>query len=482
MPERKNTNDAGTRKKTVSHADDGGDQGRRIIPAHDLISLKGTGRPVAGSGLTGFDISDETPQGGAKSKSRRKKVLVKDYGCMALCHHAGSGIMQELMRFWPSEDARMLYAMALLLASSDEAVLPGLSLAYETSFVSELYQGLDLSAGAVTAFLERTGQDESRIIEFMKWRADAYGKGGLIIDGMLRRSDHEPDDLPEDVLMSGLCPAPLRLGVMYAWSMEEDEPAALQPYPGSLLDDSLAASFMGELFISNGIMFLDKGFWTDVLYRDTPVYGDITYILPLDPGSQAAERYKMLHFDSQIARHHGAPVLGKKEKTKSSGFLYSFNIAGMSPADYAASFQLSKDRSRFGGPGSGDRKPLSYTFCFKSKADLNLRGLYELFIGREEREDLINERGSFPVTAAWNDESYSRAMGAELVNFLRSVISARVRNLLIEKLPEKNLTEKEAFRLLSKCRKVRTAGKGDWNTAVMPEPALKLAEALGLEL
>lgn len=115
----------------------------------------------------------------------------------------------------------------------------------------------------------------------MKWRADAYGKGGLIIDGMLRRSDHEPDDLPEDVLMSGLCPAPLRLGVMYAWSMEEDEPAALQPYPGSLLDDSLAASFMGELFISNGIMFLDKGFWTDVLYRDTPVYGDITYILPL---------------------------------------------------------------------------------------------------------------------------------------------------------------------------------------------------------
>lgn len=49
--------------------------------------------------------------------------------------------MQELMRFWPSEDARMLYAMALLLASSDEAVLPGLSLAYETSFVSELYQG-----------------------------------------------------------------------------------------------------------------------------------------------------------------------------------------------------------------------------------------------------------------------------------------------------------------------------------------------------
>lgn len=231
MPERKNTNDAGTRKKTVSHADDGGDQGRRIIPAHDLISLKGTGRPVAGSGLTGFDISDETPQGGAKSKSRRKKVLVKDYGCMALCHHAGSGLMQELMRFWPSEDARMLYAMALLLASSDEAVLPGLSLAYETSFVSELYQGLDLSAGAVTAFLERTGQDESRIIEFMKWRADAYGKGGLIIDGMLRRSDHEPDDLPEDVLMSGLCPAPLRLGVMYAWSMEEDEPAALQPYP-----------------------------------------------------------------------------------------------------------------------------------------------------------------------------------------------------------------------------------------------------------
>ena len=124
----------------------------------------------------GFDIDDDAP----KPRARKKRILVKDYGEAALCHKAGSGLMQELMMAWPPEDARMLYAMALLLASSDETVIPDLSLPYETSFVSELYQGLDLSKETVIAFLRKIGDDESLIRKFMSRRLQSFSDSVLI--------------------------------------------------------------------------------------------------------------------------------------------------------------------------------------------------------------------------------------------------------------------------------------------------------------
>lgn len=112
--------------------------------------------------------------------------------------------------------------------------------------------------------------------------------------------------------MSGICPVPLCLGVMYAWSFDEDEPAALWPYPGSFLNDSKAAEFMADLLIEDAIVLLDKGFFTEVLYRDpAPHYGR-AYIAPLDAGSSVAVRNNLLGGEEQIAEHCGLPVLGKR--------------------------------------------------------------------------------------------------------------------------------------------------------------------------
>lgn len=98
------------------------------------------GRMMSGE-FIGFDIDDDAP----KPRARKKRILVKDYGEAALCHKAGSGLMQELMMAWPPEDARMLYAMALLLASSDETVIrtfpslmrPPLSLSFTRGSISQ---------------------------------------------------------------------------------------------------------------------------------------------------------------------------------------------------------------------------------------------------------------------------------------------------------------------------------------------------------
>ncbi len=433
------------------------------------------GRMMSGE-FIGFDIDDDAP----KPRARKKRILVKDYGEAALCHKAGSGLMQELMMAWPPEDARMLYAMALLLASSDETVIPDLSLPYETSFVSELYQGLDLSKEAVIAFLRKIGDDESLIRKFMSRRLQSFSDSVLIVDGMLRSADHEPEGLSQDQLMSGICPVPLCLGVMYAWSFDEDEPAALWPYPGSFLNDSKAAEFMADLLIEDAIVLLDKGFFTEVLYRDPAPHDGRAYIAPLDAGSSVAVRNNLLGGEEQIAEHCGLPVLGKKVKTKGREFLYCFRFSAASPAETAAASQLSMAQGRFSKAHFGMAAPFLSTVCFRSKFDMNLLPLYEIFEGRKDREQLINERGSFPITASWNDDSYCIAMGAELVNFLRSVIAARARNCLLKTLPEKKLSLKEAFRLLSRYKKVKTSAKAEWESAVMPEAASELAGKLGI--
>lgn len=62
----------------------------------------------------------------------------------------------------------------------------------------------------------------------------------------------------------------------------------------------------------------------------------------------------------------------------------------------------------------------------------------------------------------------------------RSVIAARARNCLLKTLPEKKLSLKEAFRLLSRYKKVKTSAKAEWESAVMPEAASELAGKLGI--
>lgn len=84
---------------------------------------------------------------------KRRSVEIKDYGEVALCHKHGAGLFEELASVWNIQDAKKLYAIALLRSAYGDIKNRDLAMHYATSFVSEMFPGIGLSEQAVSEFL-----------------------------------------------------------------------------------------------------------------------------------------------------------------------------------------------------------------------------------------------------------------------------------------------------------------------------------------
>ena len=93
-----------------------------------------------------------------KPVARKKRVDIKDFGEVTLCNKMGRDLLDELRAVWPLDDAKRLYAIALLRAAYGNVKNRDLQMHYETSFASEMYPGVHLSEQAVSAYLLEIAQ------------------------------------------------------------------------------------------------------------------------------------------------------------------------------------------------------------------------------------------------------------------------------------------------------------------------------------
>ena len=73
-----------------------------------------------------------------------------------------------------------------------------------------------------------------------------------------------------------------------------------------------------------------------------------------------------------------------------------------------------------------------------------------------------------------------RVYATELINFLSSVIRARVKRLLTTTKLSKKYSCKQIFKFLSKYKKVRTSKDGKWQTATMLKYIEEVTATMGV--
>ena len=426
--------------------------GKRVIP----IDTGAVGEIVDGRYVAG------TPS----AVRKRKRIDIKDYGEVTLCNKLGKDLFDELRKVWDLDDAKRLYTIALLRAAYGDVKNRDLQMHYETSFASEMYPGVHLSEKAVSAFLLDTGQAYSLICEFMRNRVKQFAGKNIVIDGMLKDYNSQTGTMSE-FSRKGSKKGSKDMSILYAFSPEAMEPIAAKPYAGNMLDQKAVDNFVTENKIEKGLMIFDKGFFNKGFFDKVDKIEGLSYLIPLKQDSALIKKYGMDNPTEHLEGYRDATVLFKKVKMKAGGFLYSFRDPRMAFEQEVGYVQKAVKKKVFKGEKYEQKKSLFGLIVFKSKADVAPLVAYQAYAQRWDIEVLFDMFKNIIDRDTVNVHGDYRAYATEFINFLSTIITSRVKKLLVKKEINKNYSYKQVFKYLAKYKKVKVMEKGKWESVVM---------------
>ena len=110
-----------------------------------------------------------TEEGLTTPKTRAMKIetpiTVKEYGASSVLCEMGADIAEKLQEVFPNDGERLFTMAALRLI--EQSPFKRIEQYYNASYISEIYKGLNLSGGSISAFMKDFGGKREKIVEFM---------------------------------------------------------------------------------------------------------------------------------------------------------------------------------------------------------------------------------------------------------------------------------------------------------------------------
>lgn len=192
-----------------------------------------------------------------------------------------------------AKTSKQLFVIALLRAADADIKNRDLKFAYETSYLSEMYPGISLSENTVSKFLLETGMAYRYIHKFMEKRVNEFAGHTLVVDGTLK-SNNSVCNMFSEFSRKGHIKSSKDLNLIYAYDVDAQEPVAVKPYPGNMLDLSAIEDFVTGYAISSGLLVMDKGFYSKSNIEKLRAIDGLTYIIPLKQSSKLIDDNNML--------------------------------------------------------------------------------------------------------------------------------------------------------------------------------------------
>ena len=431
-----------------------------------------------------------------REQPRKKinQVDIKDYGLFALCDKAAGDLLDELKAVYNSSDAVRLFVIALLRAMDPDIKNRDIQFSYETSYISEIYNNVHLSENTISDFLEDIGKRFSSITKFMTNRVEAAAGKNVIVDGTLKSNNSETNTFSE-YSRKGRVKGSKDVSILYAYDPDSKEPLAARPYPGNMLDQTALEDFSESYNIQNGVMVLDKGFFSKENLKFLKSKDSLTYILPLKNNLKLVTENGMT--DDIVTPLNGyadATIFFKKKKVDDNCYLYAFRdpkIASEQEIGYVAQ---SKKKGTFSKEKLLSKRKEFGVIVFESNSDLEPLDVYVAYDGRWEIEVMFNLYKEIMDLDTVNVHGDYRMYATEFINYLTVIISSRVKKLLSstvietkkkgKKTVDVHITEKYSYnqviRYLSKSKMVRVGDSKKWVKNQTVKYIDELSKAIGV--
>lgn len=409
------------------------------------------------------------------------RIDSKQYGAVNLINDLCKDLLEDLCGFYDYTDAEWIYCTALLRAAYPGMPDCKLQARYRHSFVSEFYPNVTMNKDNATRMFTLLGEQFRTTEKFMASRLVNVPEDGIVvIDGCLKQDNGEGLSISKASRKTASTKVLHHL-MMYAYDPSEGEPLCSKVYPGNVTDAVAVKDFVERLEIRKGIIVADRGFRPEVMKDVAEKHEGLHYLVPLMKGRSVAESSGCFTFDTVI-QHDDGPVScrvteAKDKDGKRLGYwLYSFKnprIAAEMENEY-----LERNAKRLDPVMLEAERRWFGLMILQSDRKMDPGFAYDCYDDRWGIEPLFKLHKTGIEIDDTREKSDETATGSEFVNYLATLMSARLRNHLAKFDSCRNRSFKDVLSDLRDCVKVGT-DDGSWEYRTTAGKDMKLYVEVG---
>jgi len=383
-----------------------------------------------------------------KNNKKSYEIDVKTYGSFALCDLVGKEIFKDLVKYYDIYDALKIYCIALLRVCNPDIINDDIDAEYSTSYISEVYPNVSLSANTISSFLDKIGKRYNTTVEYMSETIAKYSGHTIVIDGMLKTNCSITNTYSEFSRKSRL-KGTEDISLVYAFDLDTEEPVAFAAYPGNMLDSTSIRDFLQQFASLNGFIMMDKGFNDEEAKKIISEIG-AKYLLPIKSSSRLIREHKLDRSFTNSFKYEDDCIRCKKIKLGDK-FYYAFKSAEMQSAQLQGYQLKTMEKGRY-DENKYEKKESGFgLIVFESNADLELKEVYKAYQERWEVEILFNNYKNIIDRQEVNVHGNYRMYATEFINYLSVVISSRIKKHIKKSRLNEIYSQKQIMRYLSKC-------------------------------
>lgn len=402
----------------------------------------------------------------------------KIYGDYALCNKVGKSIFEDLLKYYELEEAKKIYCIALLRVINPDITNEDIQYEYKTSYISEEYPNTALSPNTISTFLEKIGMRLNTIDRFMNDRISQYSGDTTIIDGMLKNNSSNTN-IYSEFSRKGRVKGIEDINLIYAYDVNIKEPVACSVYAGNMLDYTCFRSFIQDHPIDKGFIILDKGF-DDAISKEEIKRLNSNYLIPVKISSKLINDYEL---DKKYTCHfkYDEDSIRCKKVNIDGKYYYAFKSLEMKSVQEQGYVTRAFEKGYFVEDKYEKKSGKFGLIVFESDGDFNLKDVYEAYHERWEIETVFNNYKNIINRQEVNVHGNYRLFATEFINFLSSIISMRIKKLLVKTGVSSSYTQRQVMRLLSKVAKKRgTKNPNNWTDCAKLKYVDELCKKLGV--
>ncbi|NBK24567.1 MAG: transposase [Spirochaetia bacterium] len=347
------------------------------------------------------------------------------YGVAALAQSISDDLFDDLLAVYPPNEAAMVMAIAMLKVSRPGIAANRYSTHYGRTFVSKYYPNVAMSRNSVGSLFKRVGMDGAKRKAFYASRiARVTPNHHIAIDGTLKQNTSTVNDLSAFSYKARVkgCKD---VSVIYAYVIETMEPLCAEVFPGNSIDASSFSAFINDNNITDGIIVADKGFPISSLAEDLKMRPNLHFISPLKRVDRRIVEHGMLSFD-EVVTGTDKSVIGKKVALPDGRYLYAFRDSYRAGMEERSVITSSKKKQSFDSEKYLSHKDKYGLIVFESDLDLSLSQVYQCYENRWLLELLFSLYKGEECLDSTNVQGDYSLIGAEFVNFISTVMTARM--------------------------------------------------------
>ena len=406
-------------------------------------------------------------------------VELKDWANAELCNKLFSDILGDLEVEYPPDMALKIWSVAVLRVCNRGANDYELKEMYDESFLSVLRPGAALSKNTVSELHKDVGRAFSRIVRFMRRRAEAIGAdASVLLDGTLKSNESRVNSL-SDFSRKAKTKGTRDISVLYAFDLDRMEPVCSKCYPGNMLDVTAYGDFVSECGVKRGVLVADKGFPASASARHRAENPDLHYLNPIRRNATFIRTHRMLEFEGVLPDREGVSYKKAKAEGKDK-WLYSFRDAARASAEDRSWLERAKAEGRYVHAEYEEARRSFGTIVLECDLDLDPGKVYKMYEERWEIEIVMRYYKSaceFDETRVHGDYS---VIGSEFCDFLATVLTFRLIKAFDKAGLLKKMNYSRIMSLLRRAKKVRVGDDGEWRLVRINPKLEKMLAVLGL--